>query len=153
MEEEIPKGENKKIQVVLISILVIISGGAVIGYTLSSDPEIKENEPTGPFLATFYTALSPEESKNLMETNVTPLLILDIRDCKCNYNTGHLPNATWNVNPYSFWNKTEDLLIYSNDNNVSIFFCERLINNTYSRLFYLDGGYDAWEKAGYPIEK
>jgi len=153
MEEEFQKGENKKIQVILISILVIISAGAVIGYTYILESEVKDNEPTGPFLATFYTELSAEEAKNLIETNETPLIILDIRDCKCNYNTGHLPNATWNVNPYSFWNKTEDLLVYSNKNNESIFFCERLINNTYSRLFYLDGGYEAWKNAGYPTEK
>ena len=143
--------DNKKIQAILIFILVIISVSAVLGYTLTSG-NIKKG-PTGPFLATSFSALSSEEALNLINLNETPLIIVDIRDCKCNYNNGHLPNATWNTNPYSFYNLTEDLLIYSKNDSDSIEFCEYLLNNTYSRIFYLKGGYDAWKNAGYTIEK
>jgi hypothetical protein len=151
-EEITPKEENKKIQVILISVLIIISSSAVIGYKISTDYLFQNNEPTGPFLATFYTSISAEDAYNLIIANETPLIIIDARSCKCDYNKGHLPNATWNVNPYNFWNKTEDLIVYSKTNEDSIFFLDKLVNKTYSRLFYINGGYKTWLNAGYPTE-
>ena len=151
MEENIPKGENKKIQVLLIFILIIISVGAAIGYTLSTEQE--ENGPTGPFLTNTYSAISPTDALALINsTNETQLIIVDIRSCKCNYNSGHLPNSTWNVNPLSFYNLTEDLLVYSKNNVDSIEFIEKLLNKTYGDLYYLEGGINAWKLAGYPVE-
>jgi len=143
--------DNKKIKAILIIVLFLIIITASISFLLLSN-NIKKG-PTGPFLTTFYEAISNETAYNLIKSNETPVIIIDIRNCKCNYNSGHLPNATWNTNPISFYNLTEDLLIYSNDNSDSIEFCEQLLNNTYSRLFYLDGGYDNWKNAGYPTEK
>ena len=151
MKGKAPKEENKKIQVLLIIILVIISAGAAIGYTLTL--KTTDNEPTGPILTTTYGGLSPEDALYLVNHNKTPMKIIDIRSCKCNYNSGHLPNATWNVNPLSFYNSTDDILVYSKNNEDSINFLEKLVNNTYSRLYYLEGGYDAWTGAGYPTEK
>ena len=151
MEQKVQKEENKKIQVLLIIVLIIIIVSAAIGYTLSSKSTNKE--PTGPFLTTTYSGILPLDALNMISLNETPIKIIDIRSCKCNYNSGHLPNATWNVNPLSFYNMTEDLLVYSNDNQDSIEFLEKLVNNTYSRLYYLEGGYKAWANAGYPTEK
>ena len=151
MEEEIKKGENKKIQVFLIIVLVIISISAAIGYTLST--ETNENGPTGPFYTTTYSAMSPKDVLALIHSNETPFVIVDIRSCKCNYNSGHLPNSTWNVNPYSFYNMTEDLVVYSKNNDDSIEFLEKLLNNTYSKLYYLEGGINAWKLSGYPVEE
>ncbi len=151
MQENKPVKDNKKLQALLIIILVTISASVVIGYklTLKNEKVIE----TGPVLTTTYTALSAAEAYNLTLLNETPLIIADMRSCKCSYNSGHLPNATWNTNPYSFYNLTQDLLIYANDESESIEYCETLLNNTYSRLFYLSGGYDAWNSAGYTIEK
>jgi len=150
MEEVTPKKDNKKIQTLLIIIIVIISVSAIIGFTLSS--ENINNEPAVPIITTSYSAILPEDAQNLIMLNETPLIIVDIRSCKCKYDDGCLPNAIWNRNPYSFVNLTEDLLVYSDEDADCIEFFEELLNNTYSRLFYLEGGYDAWKNAGYPTE-
>jgi rhodanese-related sulfurtransferase len=47
---------------------------------------------------------------------------------------------------------TEDLLVYSKNNVDSIEFLEKLLNQTYSDLYYLEGGINAWKLAGYPVE-
>ena len=151
MQETEPVKDNKKIIAVLIIILIVISAGVVIGYTLTKKDEIIIDE--GPFLTTTFTALSAHDAYNLTIANETPLIIADMRSCKCSYNNGHLPNATWNTNPYSFFNMTEDLLIYADEESESIDYCKTLLNNTYSRLFYISGGFDAWKIASLPFEE
>jgi len=151
MERKLPKEENKKIQFLLILALALIIVSAAIGYTLTLKASDKGS--TGPVLATTYSGISAEDAFDLITQNKSPIKIIDIRSCKCNYNSGHLPNATWNINPISFYNSTEDLLIYSKNNEESIDFLEQLLNRTYSKLYYLEGGYKTWANAGYTIEK
>ena len=44
-------------------------------------------------------------------------------------------------------------LIYCQDGETSISFCENLVNHTYGEIYHLDGGINEWEKAGYSTIK
>ena len=144
------KDNEKKIQVVLIIVLVVISVSAAVGLSIFYYNENKG--PTGPVITVIYSGITPETAYDLT-VNDKDLLVIDVRTCKCNYNSGHLPNATWANNPLGYYNTTSDLLIYENNETLSIEFCEQLINHTYGKLLYLEGGINAWKDAGYPIFK
>jgi len=59
-----------------------------------------------------------------------------------------------NQNPYVHFNTTENLLIYSKDGIVAQEdFCKILVNHVYGKIYNLEGGYNAWKDAGYPISK
>lgn len=153
MEELQSTGDNeKKIQVIFIIILVAISVSAVICFTLLFESNESEDQgPTGPALTMTYNAISPSYVYNLTSSGENLVMIVDVRSCKCNYDAGHLPNATWNINPQSFYNTTNDLLIYDNTGAKSIEFCEQLVNHTYGAIYYLEGGINAWQNAGYEV--
>jgi rhodanese-related sulfurtransferase len=144
------KDKEKKIQVIFIIILVIISVSAGFGllYIIYNE----EKGPSGPIITVTFSGVSPQTAYNLTYSNKN-LIILDVRTCKCNYNKGHLPNATWTTNPLLYYNTTNDLLIYENNENLSIEFCEQLVNHSYGKLLYLEGGIYGWQEAGYPIFK
>jgi rhodanese-related sulfurtransferase len=151
MEYNKPAKDNeKKIQVVLIIVLVVISVSAAAGLYISY--ENQDKGPTGPVITVTYSGISVETAYDLTVNNEN-LLVIDVRTCKCNYNKGHLPNATWTNNPMGYYNTTNDLLIYENNETLSIEFCEQLTNHTYGKLLYLEGGIKAWEESGYPIFK
>jgi rhodanese-related sulfurtransferase len=151
MEYNQPAKDNeKKIQVVLIIVLVLISLSAVVSLSISFYNENKG--PTIPVITVTYSGITPQSAYDLTLKD-KDLLVIDVRTCKCNYNKGHLPNATWVNNPLGYYNTTSDLLIYENNETLSIEFCEQLINHTYGKLLYLEGGIKAWEDAGYPIFK
>ncbi len=151
MENNKPVKDNeKKIQVILIIVLVIISVSAGVGLSISFDDQDKG--PTGPFITLTYSGISLQTAYDLTANNEN-LLVIDVRTCKCNYNKGHLPNATWTTNPLVYYNSTNDLLIYENNETLSIEFCEELVNHTYGKLLYLQGGIKTWEEEGYPIFK
>ena len=57
-----------------------------------------------------------------------------------------------NINPLVHYNSTENLLIYSKNGTVAEEdFCKLLVNNVYGKIYNLEGGFDAWKEAGYPI--
>jgi rhodanese-related sulfurtransferase len=57
-----------------------------------------------------------------------------------------------NINPLVHFNTTENLLIYSKNGTVAEEdFCKVLVNHVYGKIYNLEGGFDAWKEAGYPI--
>ena len=153
MEELQPTGDTeKKIQLIFIIALVAISVSAVICFVLLSGFNESENQgPSGPVFTMTYSTISSDDAYNLTSSGNDLIIILDVRSCKCNYNSGHLANATWNTNPKIFYNQTKDLLIYDNTGAKSIEFCEQLVNHTYGAIHYLEGGINAWKNAGYEV--
>ena len=108
---------------------------------------------TDPTFTTTYSGLSPTQGYTLINSSEDSIIIVDVRECQCNYNKGHIPNAIWNINPRSFYNETKDLLIYENKESLSLDFCESLKGHTYGSIYYLKGGMDAWKSANLPTEK
>jgi len=151
MEEEPIRDKEKKIQVILIIVLVAISVGAILGLTVLS--ETTEQGPTVPVLSTTYSGISPENASKLIESNEHFLTIIDCRNCKCNFNKDHLFNATWDIDPMSFNDTKNDLLVYDNNEEKSLEFCEQLVGHTWGAIYYLEGGIDAWKNAGYDYWK
>jgi len=151
MDEQQTTGKEKKFQVILIIVLVLISISAIVWLTFPSGTTGQGS--TGPVYTTTYSGISPSQCSELMSSTENPITIVDVRECKCNYNAGHITNAIWNINPRSFYNVTKDLLIYDNTGSLSIEFCESLIGYTYGAVYYLEGGIDAWRDANYPTVK
>lgn len=150
MEEKLTGGKEKKIQILLIIVMALICTSAIIWLTFASG--IIGQGLTGTGFTTTYSGLSPTQGYELINSS-EDTIIIDVRECQCNYNSGHIPNAIWNINPRSFFNETNDLLIYENKEALSLDFCESLKGHTYGAIYYLEGGMDAWKSANLPTEK
>ena len=149
-EDQSSLKREKKIQTILIIVLILISIVAVLGLTyIINTNDNGQGELT---ITKSYSGITPRIASDLMNTSDN-LVIVDVRECKCNYNKGHLIDATWEINPSNFFNTTSDLLIYDNWEDICIEFCEKLVNNTYGVIYFLEGGINAWNNAGYPTVK
>jgi len=148
--EQLKPNNERKIQVIFVTVLILVSIGAVVAYFFIIEPNL-EQEKMGPKYTDYYTAMLPEDAYSEILQNDN-FLVIDCRSCKCNYNGGHLPNATWSTSAIDFFNTTYNLLVYDNDGqSESIDFCEKLLNNTTNEIFILDGGYNAWVANGYEV--
>ena len=142
--------KERKIQTILIIVLICISLIAIIGLTYSFDAN--ETESIGQVISETYSGISPRNASNFINTS-EDIIIIDVRECQCNYNKGHLIDAVWDINPLNFYNTTSDLLVYDNWQDICIDFCEQLVNNTYGSIYYLEGGITAWKNVGLPTIK
>ena len=161
MEEPSNIGNKKKIQIILIAILVGIGTCVIIGFTFlleTTEPtESTEQGSTGPVLTAFYSAISPEEAYELINTSLE-VAIIDVRSaCPCNYDTEHIGEegkfkAIKNVQKEAdqFYNVTIDLLIYDMDGGSdAINYCELLVNHTYGKICYIEGGFASWKNKNF----
>jgi rhodanese-related sulfurtransferase len=146
-EIQSPGGNGKKLQTILLVIIVIVSCIAVIAAAFLFD--VFKQGPTEPTLTSTYSSVLPETASNLAADNES-IIIIDVRSCKCNYNKEHLPNAVWDTDWKNYYNETKDILVYDSDGNGSIDFCEQLIDSMYGEIYYIEGGITAWKNAGYP---
>jgi rhodanese-related sulfurtransferase len=103
-------------------------------------------------ITTSYSFISPDDAHQFIVSTTHNLTIIDMRSCKCKYDGEHIPGAIWNVNPMSFYNTTNDLLVYDELGAENILFCKDLVNHTYGKILCLRGGIDAWKSAGYRVE-
>jgi len=85
------------------------------------------------------------------------LTIIDISDSKT-FAIGHIPGAQWISRGWLekqigeiITNKSSRLIITGNDNDTPILAAVTLREQGYSKLEVLDGGTNAWRKAGYEI--
>ena len=100
-----------------------------------------------------FISVSPDEAYELI-TNSTNLTIIDCRGLEgcshCQFNRGHLPGAELNMYPNTLNDSTNDILVYSKNGTVGEEFCEQLVKNCVTvKIYNLEGGYEAWENAGY----
>jgi rhodanese-related sulfurtransferase len=138
MEEKSPK---KVLIAIAIGIIVVV---AIVGWIKIT------SGPKKPVLTSSYTIVSAEEAYEII-SNTPNITIVDIRNCSCEYNGGHIPEANWSTHPKEFYNSTIDLLIYDQNGTWSIQFCEKLVNHVYGKIYCLEGGIEAWISAGYEI--
>ena len=102
-----------------------------------------------------YIDVTAAEAKELIDT--TPNLI--IIDVSPNYDQGHLPNA---INYYigdgsldaaiPSLDKNKEYLVYCHVDSASISGAQKLIDAGFKTVYRLEGNYQAWIDAGYPIE-
>ena len=102
-----------------------------------------------------YTDVTAAEAKELIDTN-PDLIIIDVSP---HYADGHLPGA---INYYlgdgsldaaiPSLDKNKDYLVYCHVDSVSISGAQKLIDAGFETVYRLEGNYQAWVDAGYPVE-
>ena len=102
-----------------------------------------------------YIDLTAEEAKELIDTT-TDLVIIDVSP---HYNEGHIPGA---INYYigdgsldeaiPSLDKNVPYLIYCHVDSASILGATKLVQAGFDPVYRLEGNYQAWVDAGYPVE-
>ena len=128
----------------LITIGILILTGCI-----DQDTDAEKEEQTS------YIDITPAEAKELIN-NTPELIIIDVSP---NYENGHLPGA---VNYYIGDGSLEWAIPtrnintpsprYCSDHSVSINGAQKLIDAGFTTVYRLEGNYQAWVDAGYPIE-
>jgi rhodanese-related sulfurtransferase len=128
----------------------IVFGFCIIGLVLITGCiDEQSDEQTG------YIDVSAMEAKELIDTK-PDLIIIDVSP---NYDSGHIPGA---VNYYigdgsldaaiSLLDMNKEYLVYCHVDSASIGGAQKLIDAGFTMVYRLEGNYQAWVDAGYPIE-
>jgi len=149
--------EEKKLGILAVIILIILSGVAVVFLSLSAlqttTLNTGENYNTKTGYTQTYTNVTVEEAYNLINKSQEPTYNLTIIDCRgiegcstCQFKHGHIPGAVRNDNPLTLENLTDDILVYSVDGKIGAEFCKNLTHNlVYGKIYNLEGGWNAWK--------
>ncbi len=107
-------------------------------------------------IAYAYTDISPAEAKQMIDEN-PDLIVIDVSAA---YNSGHLPGAVnYPVGDGSLdaaipmLDKDATYLVYCAGDSASRQGAQKLVDAGFMNVYRLEGGYDAWVDAGYPIEE
>lgn len=147
----VSNGKNLKTLIIIVIALIVI--GSATALTLSAN--ITGQKPVLKEYTKSYSGITAQEAKELVDNNIN-IIIVDIRTCDCDYKKGHIPTAIWQFHPPNLYDTAQDLLIYCQNGNKSIPYCEELIGHTYGAIYYIEDGIDSWEKEGYktiPVEQ
>ncbi|HUU76398.1 MAG TPA: rhodanese-like domain-containing protein [Methanoregulaceae archaeon] len=127
----------------------IICGIAILLLLLAGCTTTTE-QPAG------YTDVTPAEAKQLIDDN-PDLVIIDVSP---HYANGHLPGAvSYYLGDGSLdqaipsLDKNAKYLIYCHVDSVSIAGSQKLVDAGFTNVYRLEGNYQAWVDAGYPVEK
>ncbi|MDH4268724.1 MAG: rhodanese-like domain-containing protein [Dehalococcoidia bacterium] len=130
---------------IMVGILLLASV-ITVGITVGCTPQ----EPAGN-----YTDISPAEAKEMIDEN-SELIIIDVSPA---YEAGHLPGA---VNYYlgdgsldaamPMLDKNATYLVYCHSESASRQGAQKLVDAEFMNVYRLEGEYEAWVDAGYPIE-
>jgi len=101
-----------------------------------------------------YVDISASEAKDMIETN-SDLVVIDVSP---RYSQGHIPGA---VNYYvgdgsldaaiPSLDKTKDYLVYCHVDSAAIAGAQKLVDAGFMNVYRLEGNYQAWVDAGYPV--
>ena len=102
-----------------------------------------------------FTRITVDEGKELMTGD--NVAVIDVREPH-EYNAGHVPNATLIPVATVFARKEElprdkDIIFVCGVGQRSALACEMAAAAGLTRLFNLEGGTEAWVKAGNPVEE
>lgn len=102
-----------------------------------------------------YIDVTAQEAKELIDTN-PDLIIIDVSP---NYDNGHIPGA---INYYigngslddaiPTLDKNKEYLVYCHVDSASITGAKKLVDAGFTKVYRLEGNYQAWIDAGYPVE-
>lgn len=102
-----------------------------------------------------FTRISPAEAKEMLEADSST--IIDVREMH-EYTSGHVPNAG-HIPVNTVYARREelpkdkDLLFICAVGQRSALAAEMAAAAGLTRLFNVEGGTDAWIKAGFPVDK
>ena len=138
----------KKIAFVAVVIVIIAVVSLLLFYYSQTGDMGEQNE-------TSYIDVSPEEAKNLIDTN-PDLIVIDVSP---HYDEGHLPGAVhYYLGDGSLdaaipsLDPNGEYLVYCHVDSVAIAGAQRLTDAGFTTVYRLEGNYGAWRAAGYPIE-
>ena len=102
-----------------------------------------------------FSRITVEEGKKMMHGD--DVAVIDVREPH-EYSAGHVPNAKLIPVASVFARKDElprdrDVIFVCQVGQRSALACEMAAAAGLTRLFNLEGGTEAWTKAGYPVEK
>ena len=101
-----------------------------------------------------FSTVSPSKAYDMINTS-SEIRVVDCRGLEgcshCQFNKGHLPGAELISNSLLLYNSTEDILVYSKDGTVGEDFCQDITGHVYGEIYNIDGGYNAWVAAGFPV--
>ena len=122
-------------------------------------PTNETSEPSANETVLDYTLISAAQAKEMIDLDST-VLVLDVRSSK-DYDSGHIngsisipmSNMTYGsyINDTLGIYKKSSIIVYGNDNSDGSLACKLLLNNSYARIFLLDGGIKSWMAAGFPV--
>ena len=102
-----------------------------------------------------YIDVTAAEAKQLIDTK-PDLIIIDVSP---SYDNGHIPGA---INYYigdgsldaaiPTLDKNKEYLVYCHVDSASIGGAQKLVDAGFTMVYRLEGNYQAWLDAGYPIE-
>ncbi|MFE3846111.1 rhodanese-like domain-containing protein [Thermoplasmatota archaeon] len=130
--------------------VITILGFVIIGLILITG--CIDEQPGG---QTGYIDVSAMETKELIDTK-PELIIIDVSP---NYDNGHIPSAiNYYIGDGSLDNvipsldKNKEYLVYCHVDSASIGGAKKLVDAGFTMVYRLEGNYQAWIDAGYPIE-
>lgn len=157
MQDTYPDESSEKTYVIFLSIiLVTIIVLTILFFVFTSNQQIEN-----PYVKTYqkeYFNISPTEAYDLInesQNGTINLTITDIRQLEpegcsdCEFKRGHLPNTTRIINTNLFHETENITLVYSRDGEVGKDFCQELVGHVYGKIYNLEGGWEAWDKAGF----
>lgn len=102
-----------------------------------------------------FTRIDVKEAQEMIQNN--EIAIIDVREAN-EFSGGHVPNAKHIPVATVFARRDEipedkDLLFVCAVGQRSALACEMAAAAGFTRLFNLEGGTDAWVKAGFPVDK
>ncbi len=159
MDETQPQKNDKRFSIFLTMMLALIIVIAVVLFASSNGIFSDDENNNVPTYTTTFSNITPKEAYNLINTteNLTVIDCRGLEGCShCQFNQGHLPGATMNMNSKTLYQNasdyqnTTDILVYSVNGTVGVDFCLDLTGHVYGKIYNLAGGYNAWAAAGYP---
>lgn len=102
-----------------------------------------------------FTRITAEEGREMIAND--KVAVIDVREPH-EYTAGHVPGATLIPVATVFARRTElpadkELIFVCAIGQRSALACEMAAAAGFTRLYNMDGGTEAWIKAGYPVEK
>lgn len=152
---------------ILIIVAILLVGGGIYWY-MSSDNMVTNKEmeveemvtesetmDKSEEMKTAYLDVSPEDAKELIDTN-EELIVIDVSPV---YDDGHIPGAiNYPVGDGSLDEAIPTLdsgkpyLVYCHSDEASILGAQKLIDADFMTVYRLEGNYSAWVDAGYKVE-
>jgi rhodanese-related sulfurtransferase len=139
----------------LIIIMVVLLAFAIAGGCGQSSETSEESAPEKAPAKSAYTDVSPAEAKKMIDEN-PDLIVLDVSPA---YDSGHLPHAVNHpVGDGSLdeaiptLDKEATYLVYCHVESASRLGAQKLADAGFMNVYRLQGEYDAWIEAGYPVE-
>lgn len=142
-------------KVVLLSILLVFAlvTPVVLAQEKSSKPAAEKKA------ATKVENIKPEQFDALRKTDTNSTVVLDVRTKK-EYREGHIPGSVlidFTADDFeqqvAKLDKSKTYLVHCAVGGRSARACKKMDQLGFQKLYNLEGGMGAWEKAGKPVEK